>query len=74
MMEYLYAGINIVGMVLCLIVGAFIGGWAILMRQKWRRIKVGWQMFKGLWPWVRAGGLITIVLTVVGLYQIGLLT
>jgi ABC-type sugar transport system substrate-binding protein len=74
MMGWLYAGINITAMVLCLAAGVVIGAYAIIIRQKWRRIKVGFQMFKQIMPWIKAGGLITVVLTIVGLYQIGLLT
>jgi hypothetical protein len=73
-MEWLYASVNIIGMVVCLVAGAFIGGYAILIRQKWRRIKVGFNMFKGVLPWVKATGAIVLILTIVGLYSVGVLT
>lgn len=73
MMQYLYAGINITAMVLCLVVGAFIGGWGILMRQKYRRFKVGLSMVKPALPYIKWGALCVVILTVVGLYNIGVL-
>lgn len=74
MMEWMYAGINIFGMAVCLIAGAFIGGYAILIRQKYRRMKAGWNMFKGVIPYIKWGGAVVGILTIVGLYNVGILT
>jgi predicted Co/Zn/Cd cation transporter (cation efflux family) len=73
MMDLLYAGINIVLMMVSLVAGVFIGAYAIIVRQKYRKFKVGLGMVKPAMPFIKVTGIAIVILTIVSLYGIGVL-